>query len=591
MSSSFLFIVFLLFQQYSSLHSPISEKDLVIFRSNLVTRLDQCTTWRTKYPKSVSRTLDHFLMNSKFDQFREAALELAVDSFPESVDCLDSCLDTIEKYKEYVKMGSRLTTKNSLSDLLDEDQIHQLHMLMDKTKRVDLIEKGLHQHLHGIPEKRRQELLSEFLVSKPYRVRRSTISRTIAREPTAFSPDMLLWQTPRHKNVILKQKREKSKNSPWDLMNTIGDQYYHLRKSIRVKYDSKFMKYCNESLLAIIGNDSFTQLEAMVQDSEQVEHIWNKYQQIIGYLKNEEDQLTAEHYGQFCRKIYRLLPIEQVDLMSWLSPSQRFRIAEMIQDPDVNDSQVYEKLYEFFNKASGDAKDEADEVITLGCRKFIAHHLGDQLAEDIEDLRVAGGAGSSHHTAALLFVKHYEIAEAGELAHQKRIDESLSICKRIYLDYDGSCYCNGRSDSCDPNTFVCQNCTGGTVGYQCEKCPDDLRLDKSGNCSVALDLQCFCHNHASECIDGVCQECENNTVGDHCELCDVGYFGDPTKGRECTKCPCPKNGECSYNTVSNRIECNDCPKGHIGERCEDSESSYRPFTTEASTITLVDNQL
>lgn len=528
------------------------------------------------------------MINSKFDEFREAALHLAVERFPESVDCLDTCLDDIEKFKEYVKMGLR-STKNSLSDLLDEDQIHQLHVLLDKTQRVDLIEKGLHQHLHGIPEKRRQELLSEFFASKPYRVRRSTISRTIAREPVPLTAEMLSWQTPRHKNVILKVK--KVKGSQWDVMNTIGDQYYHLRKSIRVKHDPQFIKYCNDSLLAIIGNDSFAQLEDMVKDSEQIDHIWNKYQQIIGYLKNEEDQLTAEHYGQFCRKIYRLLPIEQADLMSWLSPSQRFRIAEMIQDPEVNDKQVYEKLYEFFNKASGDAKDEADEVITLGCRKFIAHHLGDQLAEDIEDLRVAGGAGSSHHTAALLFSKHFEIAEAGELAHQKRIEESLSICKRIYLDFDGSCFCNGRAASCDPKTHVCQNCTGGTIGYQCEKCPDDLRLDKTGNCSAVLDPECSCNGHSTKCIEEMCQECEGNTMGDQCELCEVGYFGDATNRNGCTKCPCPKNGECSYNTFSNRIECNDCPKGHIGERCEESETSYQPFTTEASTITLVDNQL
>lgn len=55
----------------------------------------------------------------------------------------------------------------------------------------------------------------------------------------------------------------------------------------------KFMKYCNESIKEIIGNQSFKVLEDMYQDSEQIEHISNKYQQIIGYLSNEEDQLTA----------------------------------------------------------------------------------------------------------------------------------------------------------------------------------------------------------------------------------------------------------------------------------------------------------
>lgn len=38
------------------------------------------------------------------------------------------------------------------------------------------------------------------------------------------------------------------------------------------------------------------------------------------------------------------MPLEQADLMSWLSASQKFKIAEMIQDEKVNDSEVYEKV-------------------------------------------------------------------------------------------------------------------------------------------------------------------------------------------------------------------------------------------------------
>uniref|UniRef100_A0A8R1HJW1 Polyprotein allergen nematode domain-containing protein n=1 Tax=Caenorhabditis japonica TaxID=281687 RepID=A0A8R1HJW1_CAEJA len=359
-------------------------------------------------------------MHSKFNEFRDAALHLATESFSESVDCIDKLSADIDKYNDYVKLKVP-ATKSSLGEMLDNEQINQLHQLLAKTKRADLVEKGLHQHFHGMPEKRRQELLAEFFASKPARAKRSTMSKVIAREPNPLPSDMLSWKTPRHKNVLRKLKNSGTA-SQWDIMNALGDQYYHLRKSIRAKFDKKFLEYCNSNILNIIGNDSFALLETMYHDSEQTEHIWNKYQQIIGYLRNEEDQLTAEHYGHFCRKIYRLVPIEQADLMSWLSPGQKFKIAEMIQDTHVNDSQVYEKLYEFFNQATGDAKDEADEVITLGCRKFIAHHLGDQVAEDIEDLRVANDTGSSHYTAALLSVKHSEVEAAGELAHQKRID-------------------------------------------------------------------------------------------------------------------------------------------------------------------------
>lgn len=126
--------------------------------------------------------------------------------------------------------------------------------------------------------------------------------------------------------------------------------------------------------------------------------------------------------------------------------------------------------------------------------------------------------------------------------HSKNFDtfsrESLSICKRIYLDFDGSCYCNSRSTICDTTTHICQNCTFGAVGFQCEKCPVDMRFDKSGKCVNGIE-ECFCNNHSLECIDGVCQDCDNNTVGENCELCDVGYYGDPAKGNGCVKCPCP----------------------------------------------------
>uniref|UniRef100_A0A1I7X520 NPA domain-containing protein n=1 Tax=Heterorhabditis bacteriophora TaxID=37862 RepID=A0A1I7X520_HETBA len=134
----------------------------------------------------------------------------------------------------------------------------------------------------------------------------------------------------------------------------------------------------------------------MYLDTNPVDQIETKFHEIVGNLQNESDRLLAgnffviNHYGTFCRKIFRLVHFEPTDLTTWLTAKQKFALGEMIQNPNINDMQIYDKkkynqilkMYEFFSSATGEQKEEASDVIETGCRHFIAHMFGDDNAEE-----------------------------------------------------------------------------------------------------------------------------------------------------------------------------------------------------------------
>lgn len=139
---SFFLIILSLITLSTCLNHQISEKELIAFRSSIFTRLDQCTQWRSTLSYQITSTLDHFLVNSNFAEFRKAAIPLASEFHPESIDCIDDITNDIDKYEEWMKKGA-LTGEVGLKDALGMDRILELHMLMEKTKRPDLIEKGV----------------------------------------------------------------------------------------------------------------------------------------------------------------------------------------------------------------------------------------------------------------------------------------------------------------------------------------------------------------------------------------------------------------------------------------------------------------
>ncbi|XP_076462895.1 laminin subunit alpha-2-like isoform X2 [Babylonia areolata] len=138
------------------------------------------------------------------------------------------------------------------------------------------------------------------------------------------------------------------------------------------------------------------------------------------------------------------------------------------------------------------------------------------------------------------------------------------------------CQCYSHSNSCHPETGVCENCAHNTTGMHCEQCaPGYYGMATRGtpyDCApCACPLQEPSNNFSPTC-SGVgsslmCTNCSQGYTGTRCERCEDGYYGNPAQlGEKCTPCLC--NPEGSVDKTCDRVtgQCR-CRPGIQGQRC------------------------
>ncbi|KAJ8270754.1 hypothetical protein GJAV_G00118850 [Gymnothorax javanicus] len=146
------------------------------------------------------------------------------------------------------------------------------------------------------------------------------------------------------------------------------------------------------------------------------------------------------------------------------------------------------------------------------------------------------------------------------------------------------CQCSGHSDTCDPDTSICQNCQHNTVGDRCERCapgfygvvrgfPQDCR-------PCACPLANPGNNFSPTCVmegfnDYRCTACPEGYEGKYCERCASGYHGDPqASGGRCEECKCdpvgalpgpcnPRSGQCQCRRGATGLACDQCMERHV----------------------------
>uniref|UniRef100_A0AAY5EFW1 Laminin, alpha 2 n=1 Tax=Electrophorus electricus TaxID=8005 RepID=A0AAY5EFW1_ELEEL len=148
------------------------------------------------------------------------------------------------------------------------------------------------------------------------------------------------------------------------------------------------------------------------------------------------------------------------------------------------------------------------------------------------------------------------------------------------------CQCHGHSNTCDPETGVCQNCQHHTEGEKCEKClagfygvirgyPDDCKRCACPLTSLENNFSPTCE--ADGFSDYRCTACPEGYEGKHCERlgCASGFHGNPqVVGGHCEECKCDPvgawpvpcdahTGQCQCRAGATGPQCNHCMEKHV----------------------------
>uniref|UniRef100_A0A4W5LCX3 Laminin subunit gamma-1 n=1 Tax=Hucho hucho TaxID=62062 RepID=A0A4W5LCX3_9TELE len=114
-------------------------------------------------------------------------------------------------------------------------------------------------------------------------------------------------------------------------------------------------------------------------------------------------------------------------------------------------------------------------------------------------------------------------------------------------------------------------CPQGYVGQHCERCALGYRRSRPDLGPFSSCDSCNCNGHSDTCNPdtGMC-DCQHNTAGLSCERCKDGYYGDSTVGSssDCKPCPCPGGSTCAVVPKTKEVVCTNCPTGTTGKRCE-----------------------
>ncbi|EJW71834.1 hypothetical protein WUBG_17258 [Wuchereria bancrofti] len=138
----------------------------------------------------------------------------------------------------------------------------------------------------------------------------------------------------------------------------------------------------------LLGTDGLEILKSTYKESTSTKLLLTKFAQLIENLTNENERIEASQVGLLCQKIYDAESFDFGELMSWLSPDQKLELGHLIQDHEISDDAVYERIFEFYEKAEHKKKMDARKIIESKCKRFVRRMFGNEIATKLEDHRL-----------------------------------------------------------------------------------------------------------------------------------------------------------------------------------------------------------
>ncbi|VDN44863.1 unnamed protein product [Gongylonema pulchrum] len=185
------------------------------------------------------------------------------------------------------------------------------------------------------------------------------------------------------------------------LLAKISDYFEKLDPLSQEKVSSEVKQLCQDRAKQLIGSSDFETLKNAYEELASFELLAANFTRLVGNLKSESQRSEAEQLRRLCQKVYGTERFDPGELTSWLTSDQKLELEHLIQDPGVSDDAVYERIFEFYEKADDEKKTDARKVIESGCRRFVDRMFGDKIAAKLEERRLSGNYTPQMLTAEL----------------------------------------------------------------------------------------------------------------------------------------------------------------------------------------------
>ncbi|KAL8600730.1 hypothetical protein ACOMHN_057318 [Nucella lapillus] len=159
---------------------------------------------------------------------------------------------------------------------------------------------------------------------------------------------------------------------------------------------------------------------------------------------------------------------------------------------------------------------------------------------------------------------------------------TLEVAQPGHNASEGAAIAYGVEQCVCPERYSGLSCQNPAQGYYRVR-PDSTHTLQAPETAVGHVRPCQCYSHTNTCHPetGVCQDCKHNTTGTNCERCAPGYYGMATRGspHDCAPCACPleepsNNFSPTCSGVGSSLMCTYCSRGYTGTRCERCEDGY-----------------
>ncbi|CAG9536079.1 unnamed protein product, partial [Cercopithifilaria johnstoni] len=248
----------------------------------------------------------------------------------------------------------------------------------------------------------------------------------------AYFHTHLNWLTDIEKDEIRKMKQEGKPKA--DIQQKVLDYYEKLTGDAKEEAGEKLRGGCRELLKQIVGDEKMAELKQMKDSGVGLEELRAKVDDMLGHVTDEAKKKKIHEYGPSCRKIYEDQHHER-DLegyfrtyLSWLTDNEKDEIRKMKQE-GKSKADIQQKVLDYYEKLTGDAKEEASEKLRGGCRELLKQIVGDEKMAELKQMKDSG-VGLEELRAKVDDM----LGHVTDEAKKKKIHEYGPSCRKIYTD-------------------------------------------------------------------------------------------------------------------------------------------------------------